>query len=607
VPSPISKPPKDAIGHPRQAWLKWHPAAVGLMTFALVMVPLLVVVWNMYVQADDLLKSSIQERLVRSARVMAMVIDVAAHEALKNPEQDQSDEYKRLVRKMAVAREAVDSEHTIKFTYTCILDGDEVRFVLDTTPDGDENKDGINDRAMLMEIYEHPSPTLLKALKTGVAQVDVEPYSDRWGTFMSGYAPILDSKNQVVAVAAVDMSLKDFVQQRSALTKVAWWSVSGVLFMAYLAGAWMAWYHHWLQRSISELVRASDAAAAAERVKADFLGAMSHELRTPLNGVLGMSEMLGQTPLDDTQREMLQTVTRSGESLLSTLTSILEFSQLDSRRSLTEPEEAGVRSLVRDVLAFREVELQKKGLTFTASFTEDCPARFTGPVAPLRQILSQLLSNAIKFTDTGGVEIIVSATPQEEGGRIRFSIRDTGIGIGAGHLERLFEPLFQVDGSTTRRHGGTGMGLALCKRLGDAINARLWVESVPGKGSTFHVEVSADRFVAETVPPSRRVLLWTDDSMMTMLATRVIEKTGAQVVIAHSPEDLQKTPNLSQIACAVLDATVVPADAMRTIRRLAPDARLIVLEGDASQTGPELADVVLTTPIRPADLRVALG
>ena len=174
-------------------------------------------------------------------------------------------------------------------------------------------------------------------------------------------------------------------------------------------------------------------------------------------------------------------------------------------------------------------------------------------------------------------------------------------------MSRLFEPLFQVDGSTKRRHGGTGMGLALCKRLTDAINARLWVESEPGKGSTFYVEVLADRFAAETVPPSRRVLLWTDDSMMTMLATRVIEKTGAEVVIVNSPEGLQKTPNLSQIACAVLDATVVPADAMRTIRRLAPQARMIVLHGDASQTGPGLAEVVLPTPIRPADLRVALG
>lgn len=568
---------------------------------------MLLSVWNMYNRADQILKQGIHDQLMSSARVMATIIDGDIHQSLNKPELDLSSTYNQQVQKMEAAKLAVDHSRMIKFAYSCILDGNAVRFVLDMTPDGDTDHDGKNDRAKLMEPYEHPSPTLIEVLKTGLPRVDREPYTDRWGTFISGYAPIIDSVGRPVGAAGVDISLEDYELQRSGLRHVASMSAIGVLFLSYLGSVWMAWYHRRLQNSVAELLRTSDAAASAERVKADFLGAMSHELRTPLNAVLGMSEMLGQTALDKKQREMVETVSKSGESLLATLTSILEFTQLDSRRLKIESEEAGVRDLLQEVLKVHEEDLRRKGLTLEPSIQEDCPERFTGHVTFLRQVLSQLVSNAIKFTDAGGITIKVSATQDGEGGLLQFAIQDTGIGISADNTGRLFEPLFQVDGTTTRRHGGTGMGLALCKRLCDAMNGRLWVESEPGRGSTFFVEVTVDRFVVETAPVSRPAVLWTDDSMTAMLATRVIEKAGSSVLAAASFEDLKQLPQVSDSTVCVVDANVASGDDMKTLRGLMPSARLIVLNSEAGRAGYEMADVVLSHPLKPADLRVALG
>ena len=252
------------------------------MTFLFVLLPLMGMLWNMHSRAEHILKNSIRDQLMSAARVMAKSVDVEAHNQLRQSGQDLSEAYTQQLKSMEVAKQAVDPRGMIKFTYTCILDGGQVKFVLDTTPDGDANQDGINDRAKLLEVYERPSPTLLKVLNTGVAGVDEEPYTDRWGTFMSGYAPIYDPATGALAAAGVDMSLQDYDLQRADLWHLSLLSGAGILFLAYIAAAWMAWYHRRLQNSVAELIKASDAAAAAERVKADFLGAMSHELRTPV-------------------------------------------------------------------------------------------------------------------------------------------------------------------------------------------------------------------------------------------------------------------------------------------------------------------------------------
>jgi signal transduction histidine kinase len=573
----------------------------------LVIVPLLIAVWNMHSQADLILKLSIQEQLLSAARVLAHSVDAEAHQQLKESAQENSAEYARLVRQMGEARNAIDPVRMIKFTYTCMLDGQQVRFVLDTTPSGDADHDGRDDKAHLMELYEQPSPTLRRVLEIGLPMVDEKPYSDRWGTFMSAFAPIFDADHKLVGATGVDMSLEDFELQRSGLRHVASLSALGVLFLAYLAGHGMAGYHRRLKSSVQSLMKANAAAMSAQRVKNDFLGAMSHELRTPLNAVLGMSEMLSQTPLEPSQREMVTTVQRSGESLLATLTSILEFTQLDPDRSQVKAEETSLAALLREIHKHHEPALREKRLQVVHKIADGCPGFFTAQTVFLRQVLSQLLSNAIKFTDAGGIEIRVRATRQEDGGGLlHFEVQDTGIGIAGHDAERLFEPLFQVDGSTTRRHGGTGMGLALSKRLCDAMKARIWAESKPGHGSTFHVEVPVEAFRTEIIASGPLALVWTDDSMTRMLVSRVIEKAGSKVETVSAFDELKNHPKLDQAAVCVVDAHEAPAEIVTQIRDLVPRARLIVIHGHTDPNSHPAADVIVPAPVKPAELRKAL-
>ncbi|MBE2286272.1 MAG: hypothetical protein IAE77_22645 [Prosthecobacter sp.] len=599
---PTAAPPSHQL-----PWLSWHPGLVGLVTFLLVVVPLLIAVWNMHSQADRILKATIQEQLLSSARVLAQSVDPDVHATLKKAEQEKSPQYEALVRRMEQARSTIDTVRMIKFSYTCVLDGDDVRFVVDTTPEGDADHDGTEDKAHLMELYEHPSPTLRHVLLNGVAMVDQKPYSDRWGTFMSAFAPIIDARRQVVGATGVDVSLEDFELQRSGLRHVATLSAFGVIFLAYLAGHGMAGYHSRLKSSVQSLMKANEAAMTAERVKNDFLGAMSHELRTPLNAVLGMSEMLAQTKLDASQQEMITTVQRSGESLLGTLTSILEFTQLDGGRSQVKAEETHLDTLLQEVQKPHEAALREKGLTVVHQIEENCPPFFTAQTALIRQVLSHLVSNAIKFTDTGGIEIRVKATRHDTGGgRLHFEVRDTGIGIAGHHVTRLFEPLFQADGGTTRRHGGTGMGLALCKRLCDAMKAHIWAESKPGQGSSFHVDVPVEVFRTIVVSASPLAFVWTHDSTARMLATRVIEKNGSVVHAVNSLGELKNHAQLTEAAFLVIDAHEASAETVAELRGLAKAARLIVIHGQTEPNSHPAADVIVPAPVKPADLRKAL-
>ncbi len=560
----------------------------------------------MHRRADKILKDGIQEHLLSAARVLAKSVDVPSHELLRMPEQDLSIAYHEQVMRLVQAKIAVDPQRMIKFAYTCRLEGEQVRFVIDTTPEGDSDKDGVNDRAKLSEVYEQASRTLVRVLQTGLARVDDEPYTDRWGTFMSGYAPIFDENGTLVAAAGVDMSLEDYELQRSALTHLSSLSTVGVICLAYMASAWMSWYHRRLQRSLAEFLKASDAAAAAERVKADFLGAMSHELRTPLNAVLGMSSMLSETQLDNHQREMLKTLSTSGESLLATLTSILQFSQLDSTRAVQELEEVSVQSLLHDIVQSHEADLTRKGLDLELSISEETPPKFTGHVVFLRQVLSQLLDNAIKFTDFGRIQLKVTSHQKGSAGSLHFEIKDTGIGIPSDQIAQLFQPLFQVDGSTTRRHGGTGMGLALSKRLCEAMKGQLRVESELGKGSSFVVIVPVESFANDTPEIGRTVVIWTDDSMTSLVATRVIEKLGLTVKPVQSLEQILALPKASSVMLAVLDAQFTSRGQLQAVKQSLSSARIILLNADPKQHQEDLVDVALASPVRPVDLRKAI-
>jgi signal transduction histidine kinase/CheY-like chemotaxis protein len=520
----------------------------------------------------------------------------------------------------------------VVFVYTGVMINGRIFWILDSkygvpVAVGDEAPDPI------MTEYTIDDAELVRAFVEHIAIADIEPVKEPTRTLLSAFAPIYDNAGQFVGILGVDMVL-DRVEARMAMIRRAFEAaLLAVLVLSLIAGAVALKFRRFAAAVVGKLRQAraeaeanATAAQSATRAKADFLAMMSHEIRTPMNGIIGVADLLRNLSPDTKQKKLIDILTASGSSLLRLINDILDFSKIEAERLELQPKPFELRALIDELEHLLGAHARTKQVTLKIDADLNLPAAVNGDRHRLSQVLLNLGTNAVKFTDRGEVHISVRALRVEDGNaRLEFTVRDTGIGMDSEALGRLFMPFTQLANSQRHRGGGTGLGLVIAQKLVKLMGGRIRVQSLPTKGSTFSFAIELPTAEVTTATATCMVLrlevlsilVAEDNAVNQTIIDAMLRKLGHHItMVGTGGEALEALAN-ADFDLVLMDCNMPEMDGIEATQRLRKggvrDSRIPVIaltanamEGDRERCLAAGMDDFVSKPVTIAALRSAI-